>query len=121
MIDYIKTILTVIDEPHSTKRIFIEPNNMNISMSIHATVQRRFSKFVTQQQGAHERRFPPSRTILNIMNVYWDHAKTQPDLLEALNYFRPSQDMKLYRLILKVCNKVTIALLQCLRNVQTIT
>ena len=58
------------------------------------------------------------------MSMYWDHATahtdTHPDLLEALNSLQPPQDMKLYRLIIKAWNKVSIALLQRARNVQTI-
>ena len=54
------------------------------------------------------------------MSVYWDHVKDHPELLDALNCLRPAQDMKLYRLILKAWNKVSIALLQRARNVQTI-
>ena len=54
------------------------------------------------------------------MSVYRDHTKTQLDLLKALNYFSPSQEMKMYRLILKAWNKVSIALLQRAFNVQTI-
>ena len=91
---------------------------------LHATIRQFFSAAVTQQQRAHERRFPWSRTTPHIMIMYWDHAKayakTNPDLLDATNCLRPSQDMKLYRLILKAWNKVSIALLQRARNVQPI-
>ena len=92
--------------------------------SLHTTSRQFFSFFVTQQQRAHERRFPRSRTTLHIMSVYWDHAKTHakttPELLDAMNCLRPAQDMKLYRIILKAWNKVSIALLQRACNVQTI-
>ena len=54
------------------------------------------------------------------MSVYWDHAKGHPNLLDALDCLRPAYDMKLYRLILKAWNKVSVALLQRARNVQTI-
>ena len=43
--------------------------------STHALMRQYFSLFVTQQQQAHDRRFPRSRTILHIMSVYWDHIK----------------------------------------------
>ena len=54
------------------------------------------------------------------MSIYWDHAKDHPDLVDALEFLRPAQDMKLYRLILKAWNKVSVALLRRARNVQTI-
>ena len=83
-----------------------------IPRSLHATIPKLFSPFVTEQQCAHERRFP------------WDHVNTHatktPDLLDAMNYFQSSQDMELYRLILKAWNKVSIALLQHVYNLQTI-
>ena len=92
--------------------------------SLHATIRQFFSAFVTQQQHAHEHCFPWSRTTPHIMSVCWDHAKTHTkttlELLDAMNCLRPTQDMKLYRLILKTWNKVSIALLQRTRNVQTI-
>ena len=88
--------------------------------SAHALIRQYFSLFVTNQQRAHDRRFPRSRTTPHIMSVYWDHAKDHPELLDALNCLRPAQDMKLYRLILKAWNKVSLALLQRARNVQTI-
>ena len=91
---------------------------------LHATIRQFFSAFVTQQQRAHERRFPRSRTTPYIMSVYWDHVKTYtkktPELLDAMNCLQPAQDMKLYRLILKAWNKVSIALFQRARNLQTI-
>ena len=72
----------------------------------------------------YERRFPQSRKTPHIMSVYWDHTKTHehtsPDLLDALNSLRLPQDMKLYRLVVKAWEKVSIALLQRARNVQTI-
>ena len=59
------------------------------------------------------------------MSVYWSHDKTHAtthlDLVKALNCLRPSQDMKVYRLIIKTWNNISIALLQCARNVQTIS
>ena len=38
--------------------------------SLHATIRKFFSAFVTQQQRAHGRRFPRSRTTPSIMSVY---------------------------------------------------
>ena len=56
--------------------------------------------------------------------MYCDHAKAQSpthtDLFDALNCLLPSHDAKLYQLVVKTWNKVTIALLQRARNVQTI-
>ena len=49
--------------------------------SAHALIRQHFSLFVTQQQRAHDRRFPRSRTTPYIMSVYWDHAKTIPTFL----------------------------------------
>ena len=93
--------------------------------SMHTTIRQFFSTFAAQQQRAHDTRFPSSRTQPQILTVWWDHAKAQSpthtDLLDALNYLRPSNDMKLYQLVAKAWNKVTIALLQRARNVQTIT
>ena len=80
--------------------------------SAHALIRQHFSLFVTQQQRAHDRRFPRSRTTPHIMSVYWDHAKDHLDLFAVLDC--------LYRLILKAWNKVSVALLQRVRNVQTI-
>ena len=92
--------------------------------SMHATIRQFFSTFAAQQQRAHDNRFPRSRTKPHIISVFWDHAKAQSpihtDLLDALNCLRPSNDMKLYQLVSKAWNKVTIALLQRERNVQTI-
>ena len=55
------------------------------------------------------------------MIMHWDHVKRQSDLLVVLTYSHPSWDMKLYRLILAVWNKVTITLLQRARNIHTIS
>ena len=56
--------------------------------------------------------------------MFWEHAKAQSpthnELLDAMNCLQPSHDMKLYQLVAKAWNKVTIALLQRARNVQTI-
>ena len=83
-----------------------------------------FSTFAVQQQRAHDTRFPQSRTKPQIITVSWDHAKAQSpthtDLLDALTCLRPSNDMKLYQLVAKAWNKVTIALLQRAPNVKTI-
>ena len=91
---------------------------------MHATIRQFFSTFAAKQQRAHDTRFPMSRTKPHILTVFWDHAKAQSpthtDLLDAMNCTRPSHDMKLYQLVAKGWNKVTIALLQRARNVQTI-
>ena len=55
------------------------------------------------------------------MNVYLDHASTQSDLLEVLNFLIPSHDVKFYRLILKSWNNVTIVLLKQAHNIHTIS
>ena len=92
--------------------------------SMHTTIRQFFSTFAAQQQRAHDNRFPRSRTKPHIISVFWDHAKAQSpiytDLLDALNCLWPSHDMKLYQLVAKTWNKVTIVLLQRARNVQTI-
>ena len=81
-----------------------------------------FIAFTAQQQRAHEHRFTMSRTTPHIISVFWDHDKAQslthPALIDALNYLRPSHDTKLYQLLIKAWNKVTIALLQRARNVK---
>ena len=83
-----------------------------------------FSAFTAQQQRAHEHRFTRSRTTPHIISVFWDHDKAQSlthlALIDALNYLRPSHDTKLYQLLIKTWNKVTIAFLQCARNVKPI-
>lgn len=88
--------------------------------SAHAIIRKHFSLLVTQQQKAHDRRFHRSRTIPHIMSVYWDHAKEHLNLLAVLKCLRLVQDMKLYHLILKAWNTVSVALLQRVRNVQII-
>ena len=92
--------------------------------SMHMTIRHFFSTFAAQQQRAHDNRFPRSRTKPHIITVFWDNAKAQSpthnELLDAMNYLRSSHDMKLYQLVAKAWNKVTISLLQRARNVQTI-
>jgi len=88
--------------------------------SAHTTIRRSFSTFGQRQQRAHNNTFPRPATTSNIMNVYWDAAKTQPDLLRTLNCLNPPNNMKFYRLISKAWNKVLITLLQRARNIQTI-
>ena len=54
------------------------------------------------------------------MSMYWDSAKTQPNLLRTLHCLNPPNNMKFYRLLYKAWNKVLIDLLQRVRNIQTI-
>jgi len=54
------------------------------------------------------------------MSILWDRAKTQPDLLNALNNLNPHNNMKLYNLVSKAWKRITLALLQRARNFQTI-
>ena len=91
-----------------------------LPQSTNALIRQHFSYFVINQQRDHDRRSPRSRTTSHIISVYLEHAKETPDLLAALNYLRPAQNMKLYHLIIKAWNKVYVALLQRSRNVQTI-
>ena len=109
-VNYTRYIMNVIDH------IYIGI----ILRSAHTLIMQHFSLFVTQHQRAHDRRFPRLRTTPHIMSIYWDHAKEYPDLLAALNCLRSAQDMKLYYLIFKAQNKVSVALLQRERNVQPI-
>ena len=91
-----------------------------LPQSTNALIRQHFSYFVINQQRDHDRRSPRSRTTSHIISVYLEHAKETPDLLAALNYLRPAQNMKLYHLIIKAWNKVYVTLLQRSRNVQTI-
>ena len=54
------------------------------------------------------------------MSILWDRVKTQPDLFNALNNLNPHNNMKLYSLVSKAWKRITLALLQRARNVQTI-
>ena len=54
------------------------------------------------------------------MSLYWDHAISRPDLLRVLKCLHPANNMKLDKLIDNAWHKVSIALLQRARNIQTI-
>ena len=69
--------------------------------TVHIKIDRFFSSFVQHQQRAHETAFPRSRTTPHIMSIWWDRAKTQPDLLKALKNLNPPNNMKLYNLVSK--------------------
>ena len=88
--------------------------------STHATIKNFFSTFVKQQQRAHEHNFPRSIPTPHIMSVYWDYALSNPVLIQTLQCLNPNNNMKLYHLISNAWNRVTIALIQRARTIQTI-
>ena len=88
--------------------------------SAHVSIRRFFSAFVQQQQRAHEHNFHRPTHTPPIMAIYWDNARFNKPLLTTLQCLNPHNHTKLYHLISRAWDNVTIALLQRARNIQTI-